>query len=54
MIFWELFLQYHLFANDTKLFWPITDHDNYQQSQNDILTLERWSKLWQLNFNTKK
>ena len=25
-----------------------------QQLQNDILTLERWSKLWELNFNTKK
>ena len=43
-----------LFADDTKLFQPITDRDSFQQFQNDILTLERWSKLWQLNFNTKK
>ena len=43
-----------LFADDTKLFRLITDHDSFQQFQNDILTLERWSKLWQLNFNTKK
>ena len=40
-----------LFADDTKLFRPISDHDSFQ---NDILTLERWSTLWQLNFNTKK
>ena len=30
------------FANDTKLFRPITDHDSFQLFQNDIMTLERW------------
>ena len=42
-----------LFADDTKLFQPITDYHSSQQLQNDILTLEQWSKLWQLNFNTR-
>ena len=45
-----------LFADGTKLFRPITDDNSYsfQQLQDDILTFEQWSKLWQLNFNTKK
>ena len=43
-----------LFADDTKLFRPITDYHRFQQLQDDILILEQWSKLWQLNFNTKK
>ena len=43
-----------LFADDTKLFRPITDYHSSQQLQYDFLTLEQWSKLWQLNFNTKK
>ena len=42
-----------LFADDTKLFWLITDYHSFQQLQDDILILEQWSKLWQLNFNTK-
>ena len=43
-----------LFADDAKLFRPIPDYHSSQQLQNDILTLEQWSKLWQLNFNAKK
>ena len=43
-----------LFADDAKLFRPITDYHSFQQLQNDILTFKQWSKLWQLNFNTKK
>ena len=34
-----------LFADDTKLYWPITDYHSFQQLQDDILTLEQWSKL---------
>ena len=43
-----------LFADDTKLFRPITDYHSFQQLQDDILILEQWFKLWQLNFNNKK
>ena len=43
-----------LFADDAKLFRPITAYHSFQQLQNDILTLKWWSKLGQLNFNTKK
>ena len=43
-----------LFADDTKLFRPITDFQSSQQLQDDILILEQWSKIWQLIFNTKK
>ena len=41
-------------ADDTKLFRPITDYHSFQRLQDDISILEQWSKLWQLNFNTKK
>ena len=43
-----------LFAVDTKLFRPITNFHSSQQLQDDILILEQWSKIWQLNFNSKK
>lgn len=43
-----------LFADDTKLYRPISDYRSFQQLQDDIVTLEHWSKLWQLNFNTEK
>ena len=43
-----------LFADDTKLYQPISDYRSFQQLQADIVILGHWSKLWQLNFNTKK
>ena len=43
-----------LFADDTKLFRPITNYHSFQRLQDDISIVEQWSKLWQLNFNTKK
>ena len=43
-----------LFADDTKIFRRIASHQDYIQLQQDILALEKWSKLWQLNFNCSK
>ena len=39
-----------LFADDTKIFRCIVSNQDYIQLQQDILALEEWSKLWQLNF----
>ena len=35
-----------LFADDTKLYRPISDYRSFQQLQDDIIILEHWSKLW--------
>jgi len=43
-----------LFADNTKIFRRITSHLDYIQLQQDILALEKWLKLWQLNFNYSK
>jgi len=43
-----------LFADGTKIFHHIASHQDYIQLQQDIAALEKWSKLWQLNFNSSK
>ena len=55
MTFPTSFTHYHCcFADDTKIFRRITNHQDYIQLQQDILALEKWLKLWQLNLTALK
>ena len=41
----------YLFADDTKLF---NSHKKSKIMQQDLLTLTKWSNVWQINFNISK
>lgn len=43
-----------IFADDTKLYGPVTEQKDRQQIQQDIDRLSDWSDTWQLKFNTSK
>ena len=43
-----------LFADDAKVFSQVASEAEALLLQSDIDTLENWSKLWLLNFNTDK
>ena len=42
------------FAYDTKVIKVIDDHHCHADLQNDIKGLEKWAKLWQMQFNVDK
>ena len=43
-----------LFADDTKVFRPISSENDALQLQSDINKLEAWTKIWLLRFNADK
>ena len=40
-----------MFADDTKIFRLISSKEDSEKLQNDIKTLEKWSSIWELEFN---
>ena len=43
-----------IFADDTKIYIEIKDQSDIKQLQNDIDSLKKWSRAWQLLFNASK
>ena len=43
-----------LFADDTKIFNPVSNSEEHQSLQKDLDELKLWSNKWQLNFNASK
>ena len=43
-----------MFADDTKVYAEIIDHDACRSLQNDLTRLSAWSREWLLNFNATK
>ena len=44
----------NMFADDTKQYAPIKSQADKEQLQNDIYTLEEWTRDWLLDFNADK
>ena len=44
----------YMFAEDTKIYRPITSHEDATILQNDLDCLQSWSAKWLLNFNLHK
>ena len=43
-----------MFADDTKIYRPMTSHEDATILQNDLDCLQSWSAKWLLNFNLHK
>jgi hypothetical protein len=43
-----------LFADDTKLYTKVSEEEGVQDLQDDINSLDRWAREWQLSFNSSK
>ena len=43
-----------MFADDTKIYRPMTSHEDTTILQNDLDCLQSWSAKWLLNFNLHK
>ena len=43
-----------MFADDTKIFRLISSKEDSDKLQNDIKSLEKWSSIWELQFNSAK
>ena len=43
-----------LFADDTAMYLALSSHIEGQVLQNDLLSLEKWEKMWDMNFNPSK
>ena len=43
-----------LFADDTAMYLALSSHVEGQVLQNDLLSLEKWEKMWDMNFNPSK
>ena len=43
-----------IFADDTKIYREIKDQNDIKQLQNDIDSLKKWSRDWQLLFSASK
>ena len=43
-----------LFADDTAMNLALSSHIEGQVLQNDLLSLEKWEKMWDMNFNPSK
>ena len=43
-----------LFAEDTAMYLALSSHIEGQVLQNDLLSLEKWEKMWDMNFNPSK
>ena len=44
----------YMFADDTKIYRPMTSHEDTTILQNDLDCLQSWSTKWLLNFNLHK
>ena len=44
----------YMFASDTKIYRPMTSHEDTTILQNDLDCLQSWSAKWLLNFNQHK
>ena len=43
-----------LFADDTAMYLALSSHTEGQVLQNDLLSIEKWEKMWDMNFNPSK
>ena len=43
-----------LFADDTAIYLALSSHIEGKVLQNDLLSLEKWKKMWDMNFNPSK
>ena len=43
-----------LFADDTAMYLALSSHIEGQVLQNDLLSLEKWEKMWDMNYNPSK
>ena len=43
-----------VYADDTKVYRPVSSHHDADQLQQDLDSIQRWSTVWQLPFNTGK
>ena len=43
-----------LFADDTAMYLALSSHIEGQVFQKDLLSLEKWEKMWDMNFNPSK
>ena len=43
-----------LFADDTAMYLALSSYTEGQVLQNDLLSLEKWEKMWDMNFNPSK
>ena len=43
-----------LFADNTAMYLALSSHIEGQVLQNDLLSLEKWEKMWDMNFNPSK
>ena len=43
-----------MFADDTKLFTPVTNDQEVSELQSDIDALAAWSRTWLMPFNEEK
>ena len=43
-----------LFVDDTAMYLALDTHTEGQVIQNDLLSLEKWEKMWDMNFNPLK
>ena len=46
--------QVRLFADDTAIYLTVTSKSDSQRLQNDLLKLEKWESLWDMEFNPSK
>ena len=46
--------QMYMFADDTKIYRPMTSHEDTTIPQYDLDCLQSWSAKWLLNFNLHK
>ena len=44
----------YMFTDDTKIYHPITSHEDTTIQENDVDCLQSWSAKWLLNFNLLK
>ena len=47
-------LRVRLFADDTAMYLALSSHIEGQVLQNDLLSLEKWEKMWDMIFNSSK
>ena len=46
--------QVHLFADDTAVYLAVAKQNNPQQLQDDLDQMQKWKKLWDMEFNPSK
>ena len=50
----QIKLRVRLFVDDTAVYLALSSHTEDQVLENDLLSLEKWEKMWDMNFNPSK